>query len=251
MGGFVFANLFFILTIYTFTRTRSDVIRTSAAIVATRSIAITPPSDLGTTSDLRIVASAIPPGGAGMCLVRSGALSFSGTMGPSTRVLGNSMYFQRSDSCVCYSDTCFFRRAGSLRTFDGIQVRRKSALFICKSCLFCSKGARITCLHRGIQVRGKRIALFASDLGCRHVPGVKCCFRNKLVMSSLGRLSSFCKRCSPRAGLTIFGSDIRIRGPSFALCSSALRCSARSGMTAVLKPSIVISSDNAVRASEK
>lgn len=131
------------------------------------------------------------PTGDGICLLRSSILG-GDPLGPSpsTRVLVKGITFHRSDMCVCYSDTYFCRGAGSLRTFSGIGVIRKSALFLCKSCLFCSKGARVTRMHCGMHVRGGGAALLASDLGCSHVCGLKCCFSNKALVSRRGMLAS-------------------------------------------------------------
>lgn len=129
-------------------------------------------------------------GGAGICLLRTSRNRTSGLTHPSIRILVNGIGVHRSDVCVCYSDTLVFRGAGSIRTFDGMHVRRKSALFVCNSCLCCSKVARVTRLHRGMGVVGQGAALLASDLGCSHLCSLKCCFRKKALVSRRGILAS-------------------------------------------------------------
>lgn len=129
-------------------------------------------------------------GGAHISLLRTSRKRTSGLTHPSIRILVNSIGLHRSDVCVCYSDTLVCRGAGSFRTFDGIHVRRKSALFVCNSCLFCSNVARVTRLHRGMGVVGQGAALLASDLGCSHLCGLNCCFSKNALVSRRGILAS-------------------------------------------------------------
>lgn len=148
------------------------------------------PRGEGISSVRRGGARASRGGGAHISLLCTSRTRTSGRLHPSIRMLVNSIEVGRSDVCVFYSDTLVFRGVGSIRTFNGIHVRRNSALFVCKSCLCCSNVSRLTVLHRGMHVVGHGAILAASDLGCSHLCSLNCCFRNNALASRSGILAS-------------------------------------------------------------
>ncbi len=189
---------------------------------------------------IRASSAAAGGGGALVCLSRDSLVQFSRRTLPSVRILVNGIGVRRSSTCLCYSSTCFGRGEGSFVTFKGIEVRRNSALAVASHGLSCGNSAQLTCLASDIIVDGSRMALRASALACGHSARAKFCAYNNLLHSSAGALASGRNCCCASAGLTRFGFSIMIRdGSSTAVLDSALACSARAGVTAVLNPAAV------------